>query len=110
LLFHYSQETKLYKCPADRYLSPAQAAAGFAQRVRSVSMNIFVKGSAIPGEYWLPGFAAYARESDFSAPSPSELWVFADENPETPQHCPDANLLEGSARYSSTGTTRLSMM
>ena len=82
-LFPSTQSAKIYKCPADQYLSPAQAASGFAQRVRSVSMNMFVKGSAMPGEYWLPGFAAFTKEGDLIAPAPSSLWVFADENPDT---------------------------
>jgi prepilin-type N-terminal cleavage/methylation domain-containing protein len=83
LLFPYTKQAKIYKCPADRYLSPAQVAGGFAQRVRSVAMNMFVKGSAPPGQYWLPGFASYTKESDMKSPAPSELWVFADENPDT---------------------------
>ena len=83
LLFPYTKQIKLYKCPADRYLSPGQAASGFVQRVRSVSMNMFVKGSAVPGQYWLPGYAAYTKESDIRAPGPSEFWIFADENPDT---------------------------
>jgi hypothetical protein len=77
LLFPYTKALKLYKCPADRYLSPAQSSAGFTERVRSVSMNAFLKGSALPGQYWVPGFAAYAKESDLTAPAPSQLWVFA---------------------------------
>src|SRR5262249_34574469 len=39
LLFPYTRQSKLYKCPADRYLCAAQSAAGFPQRVRSLSMN-----------------------------------------------------------------------
>ena len=83
LLFPYAQQTKIYKCPADSYLSPQQAASGFEQRVRSVSMNMFAKGSAIPGEYWLSAFAAFTKEGDLIAPVPSQLWVFADENSDT---------------------------
>jgi prepilin-type N-terminal cleavage/methylation domain-containing protein/prepilin-type processing-associated H-X9-DG protein len=83
LLFPYTKQFKLYKCPADRYLSPAQSSAGFYERVRSVSMNAFIEGSAHPGQYWVPGFASYAKESDLIAPVPSELWVFADENADT---------------------------
>ena len=83
LLYPYTQQTKIYKCPADSHLSPVQRASGFVQRVRSVSMNMFVKGSAIRGEYWLSGFAAFAKENEFITPSPSQLWVFADENPDT---------------------------
>ena len=83
LLFPYARQTKIYKCPADHYRSPEQAGSGFVQRVRSVSMNMFVKGSSIPGQYWLPGYATYSKESDIRAPGPSELWVFGDENPDT---------------------------
>ena len=83
LLFPYTKQLKLYKCPADRYLSPAQSSAGFTERVRSVSMNAFIEGSAHPGQYWVPGFASYTKESDLMAPVPSELWVFADENADT---------------------------
>ena len=83
LLFPYSKECKLYKCPADVYLSPEQAGAGFNQRVRSVSMNGFILGSALQGAYWVPGSASYAKESDITAPAPSQLWVFADENADT---------------------------
>lgn len=83
LLFPYLAQPKLYKCPADNYLSPQQTAAGFTARVRSVSMNAFIEGSAQPGDWWVPGYVAYSRESELTAPSPSDLWVFADENPDT---------------------------
>jgi prepilin-type processing-associated H-X9-DG protein len=83
LLFPYTKAPKLYKCPADRYLSPPQSSAGFKERVRSVSMNGFILGSAIPGQYWVPGFASFAKESNLIAPEPSQLWVFADENADT---------------------------
>ena len=83
LLFPYAKDPRLYKCPADRYLSSEQPGAGFNERVRSVSMNGFILGSAIPGAYWVPGFFSYAKESDITAPAPSQLWVFADENADT---------------------------
>ena len=83
LLFRFTQQSKIYKCPADRYLSPVQKAGGFPDRVRSVSMNAFLTGSAQPGQYWVPGFAAYRKESQLTAPPPSQLWVFADENADT---------------------------
>jgi prepilin-type N-terminal cleavage/methylation domain-containing protein len=83
LLFRYLKEPKCYKCPADRYVSAEQSRGGISQRVRSVSMNAFVRGSALPGLYWVPGFASYVKESDLNAPVPSQLWVFADEHPDT---------------------------
>jgi prepilin-type N-terminal cleavage/methylation domain-containing protein len=83
LLFPYTKENKLYKCPADRYVSADQSGGGITERVRSVSMNAFIRGSASPGLFWVPGFASYAKESEITAPTPSELWVFADENADT---------------------------
>jgi prepilin-type N-terminal cleavage/methylation domain-containing protein/prepilin-type processing-associated H-X9-DG protein len=83
LLFPYTKQVKIYQCPADQYLAPVQRASGFPNRVRSVAMNAFVAGSAKPGQYWVPGFASYAKESSLIGPSPSSLWVFADENADT---------------------------
>ena len=83
LLWHYTQQPKLYKCPADPYLSPAQCAAGFNERVRSLSMNAFMTGNSPTGLYWVPGFVAYQKESQMVNPAPSQLWVFADEHPDT---------------------------
>lgn len=79
-----------YKCPADH-----STWAG-VPRVRSYSMSQAV-GPAYNGTYtdpghspmghWLPGqpsggpWRVYIRESDLVAPSPSDLFVFLDEHP-----------------------------
>jgi prepilin-type N-terminal cleavage/methylation domain-containing protein/prepilin-type processing-associated H-X9-DG protein len=48
--------TAIYKCPADNYLSAAQRAAGFTQRVRSFSMNCYMgPDNANPAGLWLQG-------------------------------------------------------
>ena len=39
---YLGQNLGVYRCPADRYLSPAQVAAGFSHRVRSIAMNSFM--------------------------------------------------------------------
>ena len=39
--FKYAANVAVYKCPADNYVSPAQAAAGITARPRSYSMNMF---------------------------------------------------------------------
>jgi prepilin-type processing-associated H-X9-DG protein len=81
----------VFKCPAD------QSTWGGVARVRSYSMNQSV-GSAYNGTsrdpyaswsigHWLPGqpsggnWRVYFKESDITAPSPSDLWVFVDEHP-----------------------------
>ncbi len=53
-------------------------------RVRSVSMNEFigeVSSNAPAGQsWWVPGWRAYTRESNLGNPSPTFLWLFADEH------------------------------
>jgi len=41
LAFYMAKSVAAYKCPADAYLSPAQAKAHFTQRVRSFSMSAY---------------------------------------------------------------------
>jgi prepilin-type N-terminal cleavage/methylation domain-containing protein/prepilin-type processing-associated H-X9-DG protein len=79
-----------FKCPADTYLSAGQRAAGWAERVRSVSMNMFVgdgmdggwnasKGDA--GDLGL--YVIYKRLADFRKLGPSQVWVITDEHPDS---------------------------
>ena len=84
-----------YKCPADHYLSPAQAAAGWVQRNRSLSMNsIFgrfasgpLDGSGQPdptinGQNW--GFHQYTQFlKQSNVPKPAKTWLFLDEHPDS---------------------------
>jgi len=94
VLAQYFANTKnLYKCPADRYVSRLQKAKGWAERVRSVSGNIYVG----EGNGWLndprPGgwgnaggpnnltiYKGARRSSDLIIPGPSQTWVYVDEH------------------------------
>jgi prepilin-type N-terminal cleavage/methylation domain-containing protein/prepilin-type processing-associated H-X9-DG protein len=81
---------RVYKCPADTYLSPAQRAAGWTARPRSVAMNQFVgppvpiaAGSGKPygktaDRYWV----TYARFDQMRQHSPSQTWVITDVHPD----------------------------
>ncbi|HXP58889.1 MAG TPA: prepilin-type N-terminal cleavage/methylation domain-containing protein [Dongiaceae bacterium] len=74
-----------FKCPADSILSAPQHAAGWVERVRSVSMNLYM-GAAIdkgPDSYAENALAIYVRMSDFRKLSPAQAWVIADEHPDT---------------------------
>ena len=80
-----------YKCPADKYVSPAQSAAGWRQRNRSLSMNSVlgrfstVQNSSDPtyvGLNW--GFQQYAQYLKQSLiPRPAKTWLFLDEHPDS---------------------------
>ena len=73
----------LYKCPADKFVSSVQTAAGYRSRVRSVSGNIGVgEGNAESGP-WDTVYKHIKNTSDFLTPSPVETWVFLDEHPDS---------------------------
>jgi prepilin-type processing-associated H-X9-DG protein len=79
-----------YRCPADNYLSPAQRAAGWPNRNRSLSMNsIFGRFRSIPqddptarGVNW--GFTEYRQYlKQTQVPRPAKTWLFVDEHPDS---------------------------
>ncbi|MEO7298756.1 MAG: prepilin-type N-terminal cleavage/methylation domain-containing protein [Verrucomicrobiota bacterium] len=89
LLGQYTKSAGIYKCPADR-----SEVKNLGPRVRSVSMNQAVgtklNGTAVTGP-WLPGnldwnqttWRTYAKLTDMTQPSPTMLWVFVDEHPDS---------------------------
>jgi prepilin-type N-terminal cleavage/methylation domain-containing protein/prepilin-type processing-associated H-X9-DG protein len=79
----------LYKCPADKYLSPSQRAAGFVERTRSLAMNAFVGPfNRNKSDTWASGrntfFADYwqfLKQSEI--PEPAKLFITLDEHPDS---------------------------
>jgi prepilin-type N-terminal cleavage/methylation domain-containing protein/prepilin-type processing-associated H-X9-DG protein len=76
---YYAGGWKVYKCPADIYLSQKQRAAGFFERVRSISMDAWL-GAGIKSPDWVP---AVTTMSDLVNPAPSMAWVLVDEDPDS---------------------------
>ena len=83
-----------YKCPADKYLSPPQNAAGYSERNRSLAMNsIFGRFSPVPlndptarginkGVDW--GFGTYKQYlKQAEVPRPAKTWLVIDEHPDS---------------------------
>ena len=82
----YSQSIEIYRCPADK--ETVKIGNKEHIRVRSHSMNGFVEGYAYnrgqsPGSVWYSEYRKYDNVSDMVAPSPSSLWVFVDEHPDS---------------------------
>jgi len=81
----YTKNIGIYKCPADIF--PCTIAGKKMARVRSVSMNGFVEGGAYGNDannsLWFPGWYCYNKMSDIRHPSPTKLWVFVDEHPDS---------------------------
>lgn len=83
--YQYAGNLKVYKCPADNYVSPAQIAAGVSSRPRSYSMNCFF-GAYEPPEMNPPNNGAnniYPTYRQFlrgtSLRTPANLFVLLDE-------------------------------
>jgi len=78
----------IYKCPADRYLSPIQRSSGFKARTRSKSMNAFVGQFDPTGADPNPAqnvifteYRQFLKTSDF--PGPAKFHVILDEHPDS---------------------------
>jgi prepilin-type processing-associated H-X9-DG protein len=94
LLGQYMRSPGVFKCPTDQ--SCNMGATG-VPRVRSYSMNMalgpngntdgtdqHIKWPTPTGD-WLPWptFREYMKESELTAPVPSDMWVIVDEDPDT---------------------------
>jgi prepilin-type N-terminal cleavage/methylation domain-containing protein/prepilin-type processing-associated H-X9-DG protein len=75
---------KIFACPAANFLSPAQVAAGWSTRVRSVAMDAAVgDGSTFGGFPFSATFWRAKKMTDLKFPGPSDSWVFTDEHPDS---------------------------
>jgi len=80
----------VYRCPADRFLSPAQVSAGFGARTRSLAMNAFVGpyGYRNAGKNYYSGlnnnYPAYRQWLKLDQVlRPANIFVTIDEHPDT---------------------------
>ena len=81
-----------YKCPADKYLSPVQATAGYRERNRSLAMNSFfgrfstgndptAQGINKGVDWGMPKCKQFLKQSQ--VPRPSKTWLVLDEHPDS---------------------------
>jgi prepilin-type N-terminal cleavage/methylation domain-containing protein len=77
----------IFTCPADHYVSPAQAALGWTHRSRTVAMNGAIgDGNKFnqPGSPW--GWSPWyvvKKTTGFHTPGPSDCWIIMDEHPDS---------------------------
>jgi prepilin-type N-terminal cleavage/methylation domain-containing protein/prepilin-type processing-associated H-X9-DG protein len=78
---------KVFACPAANYLSAAQRALGWDNRIRSVAMNGAVgdgdKYQEPSNPFGWSTFYVARKTGDFHTPAPSDVWVFSDEHPDS---------------------------
>jgi prepilin-type N-terminal cleavage/methylation domain-containing protein/prepilin-type processing-associated H-X9-DG protein len=85
LCTHLGNAKNVYKCPADKFVSKAQRQRLWTERVRSVSMNFYMgEGATKNAKDWWPGERViYKKLSHIKKLSPTEAWVFLDEQPDS---------------------------
>ena len=94
LATYFGKSKNIYKCPADVFVSSAQRARGWNNRVRSVSSNIYVgrgngwhtdskEGYSAGGPNNLSIYRGASKSSDLLIPGPAQTWVYMDELPDS---------------------------
>ncbi len=91
LASYFSQAKNIFKCPSDKYATPAQRAhfsknqnnpTWAAPRVRSISSNIRIGDDT--NAWDCQDFPTYtAKTSGLTLPGPSQTWVYMDEHPDS---------------------------
>jgi prepilin-type N-terminal cleavage/methylation domain-containing protein/prepilin-type processing-associated H-X9-DG protein len=80
----------IYKCPADKFVSPAQRRAGWTQRLRSNSMNALfgrsnndANDNTARGQSWAFGglYRQFIKTGD--VPEPAKTYITLDEHPDS---------------------------
>jgi prepilin-type processing-associated H-X9-DG protein len=88
---YFARDKRIYKCPADVYISPTQRTLRWEERARSVSANVYVgKGNAWStaaggpsGPNNLTIYKGVAKAADLLIPGPARTWVYIDEHPDS---------------------------
>ena len=84
LLGNYvARSTRVFKCPADVYMTSAQAVLGWSGRCRSISGNICVGEGNYEQGPTDPIYKHVRKTVEFLYPAPAEVWVFTDEHPDS---------------------------
>lgn len=83
LAVYCGKDARLFKCPADRYISSTQRVRGWKERTRSVSHNAYTAESYSASGPSDPSYFQAAKLTDLQNPKPAETWVSLDEHPDS---------------------------
>lgn len=77
------KDARLFKCPADQYLSSAQRARGYKERVRSIAQNPYAANGNVETGPTDQAYAHVTKLTELLNPKPAETWVSMDEHPDS---------------------------
>jgi prepilin-type N-terminal cleavage/methylation domain-containing protein/prepilin-type processing-associated H-X9-DG protein len=81
---YFGKAKNLYKCAADKFVSPAQRKKGWTERVRSISMNAFSGYPSTtddPSSFGL--YRGFQKTTDIKTKGASGIFVLLDEHPDS---------------------------
>ena len=82
LAHYYGKDARLFKCPADQYVSSVQRSRAWKERVRSVSWNVCL-GDSSSAPMFDPAYRFVKKMTDLLNPKASDTWVSLDEHPDS---------------------------
>ncbi|HVY69438.1 MAG TPA: hypothetical protein VHH73_05885 [Verrucomicrobiae bacterium] len=83
LATYLGHDARVFKCPADTYISKTQRARGWTPRVRTYVCSLGVgAGNAEEGP-WEPIYGHVKKITEFTWPSPAEAFVYTEEHPDS---------------------------
>ena len=80
---YYGKDARLFKCPADQYVSSAQRNRGWKERVRSVAQNLYAANGNVTAGPSDTSYLQVRKLTGLLNPKPSETWVSIDEHPDS---------------------------
>jgi len=80
---YFGNAKNIYRCPADKFVSPAQKRVGWSERVRSIAMNAFSGYDPMQDASGLNLWRGFRKTTDLKTRGPSEIWVLVDEHPDS---------------------------
>src|SRR5439155_7207951 len=83
VLFPYNRSVAIYHCPADGSKVRINGQPSSQLRNRSYNMSQSVNGYMDYPDPWVQKLPAWKKFSQITRPSPSQLFVFIDEHPDT---------------------------
>lgn len=77
------KDARLFKCPADQYVSSTQRARGWKERVRSIAQNPYAANGNVETGPSNPSYAHLTKLTELLNPKPAETWISIDEHPDS---------------------------
>jgi prepilin-type processing-associated H-X9-DG protein len=80
---YYGKDARLFKCPADEFVSAIQRARGWKERVRSISQNLYAANANVTAGPSDSSYLQVGKLTGLVNPKPAETWVSIDEHPDS---------------------------